>query len=250
VNAIAALLILQITSQGNITLDRAAKAAESFWDQLSAVQCVERVTQARLKENGKTAVSRTTEFDYVALLKPKADGVAVEESRVPRTSDPQDKTEQLLLTSGFPALMLLFHPDFKDKFDFHEDPDPAGPRGIARVAFKSKPEQRSMSALKLGGRFYPILWQGFAWIEESTGTVVRIVATLETPMEDVGLTELKAEVEYRRVALRDTGKTYNLPARVTVTARTEKRQWRNVHDFTGYKMFTVTSSTREGNGKP
>jgi hypothetical protein len=246
-NAMAALLALQLATQASTPLNRAAEAAELFWDQFIAVQSVERITQTKLKEDGKVASSLTSEFDYVALLKARANGVAVEESRVPRGAKAQ-QAEPLLLTSGFPALLLLFHSDFRDKFEFEMSPDTDPPAGTVRVAFKSKPGVHSMSALKLNSRLYPILWRGFAWVEETTGAVRRIVTTLDGSMDDIGLAELRAEVEYKPVSLRDT--TYNLPARVTVTAGTAKRRWRTVHEFSGYKMFTVTTSTRGEVEKP
>lgn len=101
-----------------------------------------------------------------------------------------------------------------------------------------------MSALKFKERLYPILWQGFAWIEERTGNVTRIEAQLQGPMDDVGLSELRADVEYKVVPIRNSDQSYQLPARVTVAVRTPKRQWRNVHDYSEYRLFTVTTSTR------
>lgn len=246
---LAALMALQLASQAATPLDRAAEAAELFWDHFSAVQSVERITQAKLKDDGKADSTVTTEFDYVALLKTRANGVVVEESRVPRTTT-KAQTEPLLLTSGFPALLLMFHSDFRDKFDFANSPDTAAPAGTLRIAFTSKPGEHSMSALKLQDRLYPILWRGFAWIEERTGAVNRIVAALDSPMEDIGLSELRAEVEYKPVPLRDMSGTYNLPARVTVTAGTAKSHWRTVHEFSDYKMFTVTTSTRDDGRRP
>lgn len=238
----AMLLAFQTTTPTPI--DRAGQAAELFWDQFTAVQCVERITQTKLQPEGKVLATRTAEFDYVAFVESKATGIAVEESRVPRAKPAQEEGEQLLLTSGFPALLLMFHPDVREKFDFVESPSPDTPAGIKRIAFKSKPGERSMSALKLKERLYPILWDGFAWIEERTGNITRIEAKLQRPMEDVGLSDLRAEVEYKMIALPNSTQSYQLPARVTVSVRTPKQQWRNVHEFSGYKLFTVTTSTR------
>ncbi len=249
-NTVVAMIVLQLAAQSTTPLDKAAQTAELFWDQFGAVHSVEQVTRTELKENGKVASSQTAEFDYVALLKPKANGLAVEESRVSRSNAASDRADQLLLTSGFPAFLLLFHPDLRDKFDFQMSPDPAAPAGTVRIAFKSRPGVRSMSALKLNGRLYPILWQGFAWVQESTGTVSRIVATLDGPMDDLGLAELRTEVEYKAVRIQNSGQTYNLPARVTVSARTPKRQWRNIHEFSNYKLFTVTTFTSSKDGRP
>lgn len=240
----ATLLTLALAVQAITPVDLAGQTADVFWDQFTAVQSVERVTQARLKEDGRILSNRTTEFDYVALLKPRASAVAIEESRVARFEVEPDEAHQFLLTSGFPVLMLLFHPDYRNKFDFQDSPGSADLPGVVRVAFKSKAGERSLSAVKFNDRFYPIFWRGVAWIEKSTGSVLRIEASLDQPMDDIGLSSLQAEVEYHSIPLANAGVRYRLPSRVTVTVRTPRQQWRNVHEFSQYKLFTVTTVTR------
>jgi hypothetical protein len=245
---VAVLMTVALLAQATTPLERAAQSAEVFWEQFTAVQCLERVTQTRVQSGIKGTTSRTSEFDYVAFVTVKSSGIAVQESRVPRGEAPEKDTGQFLLTSGFPALLLMFHPDVSRKFEFFESPAPGSPPGTVRIAFKSKPEERSLSAVKLNERFYPILWEGVAWIEELTGRVVRIEAKLANPMEDIGLSELRAEVDYKMMPLPDGTESYQLPARVTVSLRTPKRHWHNVHDYSAYKLFTVTTSTRPDPG--
>jgi hypothetical protein len=238
-------ILSALLAQEAATIERAGRTAEVFWDQFSAVQSLERVTQSRLQADGKVLASRTTEFDYVAVLKMRASGVAVEESRVARGTGQLDTADQFLLTSGFPALLLMFHPDFRNRFEFWESPAPDAPSGTVRIGFKSRTGERSMSALKLQSRFYPILWHGFAWIEPGSGNIVRIEAGLDAPMDDVGLSELQAQVEYRPVAIEGGLQYYRLPSRATVSVRTPKQQWRNVHEFSAYKLFKVTTTTSQ-----
>jgi hypothetical protein len=242
---IATALLAASMAQAEVPIERAALAAELFWSKFSEVQSLERVTQARLQSEGKVVSSRTADFDYIAILKARNSGVAIEESRAPRTNPTREKTNPVLATSGFPALLLMFHPDLRGKFEFRDSPVAGTPAGIVRVAFRSRPGQHSMSALKLNGRFYPIQWHGFAWIQSNTGNVTRIEASLDAPLDDLGLSALLAEVDYSPVALGDTGKSYWLPARAMVTVRTPKQQWRDVHEFSAYKLFTVTTTTHD-----
>lgn len=241
--AIASLLLIQLSASETI-IDRAGKAAELFWQQFSAVRSRERVTQERLKDDGSVLGKRITDSDYVALFAGKAGSVSVEESRVSRSGGKSRETNEFLRTSGFAALLLLFHPDYRDRFEFEESPGSDVPPGLVRVAFRSRQNLRSMSALKLDGRLVPILWRGFAWIEISTGSITRIQAMLDAPMDDVGLSGLQADVEYQPVSLPRTGQTYRLPTRVTVALRSLKQQWRDVHEFSDYQLFSVTTSTR------
>jgi hypothetical protein len=244
-SALVTMLLAVLAAQAAAPLDRATRTAEVFWDEFPTVQSIESVTQTRLGADGQPVSTHTSEFDYVALLKTRNNGVIVEESRILRTPDDAGINDQFLLTSGFPTLLLMFHPEFKGKFDFWESAEPNSPAGSVRIAFKSRSDERSMAAFRLGGRLYPILWRGYAWIEPTTGNILRIEAHLASAMEDIGVSELRAEVDYRPVLLRGSEQSYRLPSRATISLRTQKQHWRNVHEYRAYKLFTVTTSTRD-----
>jgi hypothetical protein len=241
---ITTVMTVALIAQALNPIESASRVAEVFWDQFMAVQSIERVTQSKLEPDGKIISTKSMEFDYVASLKPKSAGVAVEESRVPRSSAEPEAKASLLLTSGFPTLLLMFHPDFRDKFEFSESTQGNAVAGVIRVAFRSRSQQHSMSAIRFNGHLYPILWRGYAWIDVSAGNVTRIEANLVAPMNEIGVSELRAEVEYKLTPLREHQQTYMLPAKATIWLRTRSQHWRNVHEFSAYKAFTVTTSTR------
>ena len=216
-------------------LDRATESAEIFWSQMSAIQCTEHIEQSRMTSKGKVTSRHSSVFDYVVTLKANGNGVVVDESRIPERNA-QD-TESMLLTSGFPALLLVFHPEFRDRFEF--EIDEAG----KRIAFHSKAGTRSVSAIRVAGRVYPIRWQGVADIDPETGTIQRIEASSET-MSDIGIKELHANVEYGPVRFTGQTSAYWLPSRATISLRTPRQMWNNVHAFDAYKMFSVSSSAK------
>lgn len=242
-------LFLALAEPQENVINRAAQMAESFWTQFTAVQCAERVVQNKLRKDGKVTVTRTSEFDYVAFLKEEGSGFSVEESRVQRSAAPSEPQQHLLLTSGFPALLLMFHPDFRSRFVFEEGTADENRGGAVRVIFKSKPEAHSMSGLKLKDRLYPILWKGTAWLDPTSGAVRRIEAALAAPMDDIGLADLRAEVEYAPAGLAGVQQPFWLPARATISVKTLRQEWRNVHEFSQYKRFSVSTSTRENESK-
>jgi hypothetical protein len=211
------------------TIDRASRAAESFWEQFPAVQCRERVTQTKLKADGSVTTTHAEEFDYVAFLKSTNRGLAVDESRVAHNRRVGEDNERLLITSGFPTLLLMFHPDFRNRFEFTE-------LSPSQIDFKSKRDTPSMSALKLKDHVYPILWKGTVTLDAVSGSIRRIDATLAAPMDDLGLSALQVEVDYASTML---------PVRATISLKTPRQAWRNVHEFSDYKRFAVTTSTRE-----
>ena len=103
-----------------------------------------------------------------------------------------------------------------------------------------------MSALKLQGHLYPILWDGAATVDASSGAIRRIEAGLAGPMDDLGLSELHVEIDYGPATLAGTREALWLPTRATISLKTPRQAWRNVHEFSDYKKFSVTTSTREG----
>jgi hypothetical protein len=64
-------------------------------------------------------------------------------------------------------------------------------------------------------------------------------------MDDIGLSDLHAEVDYAPATLAGDRRPFWLPARATISVRTLRQEWRNVHEFLQYKKFAVSTSTRE-----
>jgi hypothetical protein len=243
--AIVLSMLLQVVQENPV--DRAGRMAALFWDQFPAVKSTERIVQAKLEADGEVVLSHTAEFDYLAFLNKQSGELYINESRIAKSRQDSDPESELLLTSGFPSLMLLFHPDFRDRFDF-EDPgagQTAGQMkdGLVVVKFRSRPNAHSMSALKLKDRMYPILWQGEAWIDAETGAVARIQAALSAPMTELGLSGLEVDMEYAPAVLSEVSAW--LPKRAVISLQTERQQWRNVHEFSAYQKFSVTTSSQQ-----
>jgi hypothetical protein len=216
-------------------LDHASHSAETFWTQVSAIECTEQIAQTRVKAGGRIAAHRSSTFDYLVTLKANGPSLTVDESRIPQEST--QGGQSLLVTSGFPMLMLIFHPDFRDRFDFKVD------EAKGKIAFRAKPTARSFSTVKVDGRVYPILWDGTAWVDPGTGAVRRIEAS-SPPMTDIGVDRMNVVVEYGSVPFSGQSLGYWLPSRATISLRSPRQQWTNVHEFRSYKLFSVTTKTR------
>jgi hypothetical protein len=214
-------------------LDQASQNAEAFWRQVSAIECTEQIAQTRLSADRKIAAYRASTFDYVVTLKASGPTLLVDESRIPQKST--NSPESLLLTSGFPMLMLIFHPDFRDRFEFDVN------EAKGKIAFRAKAGSRSFSAIKIDGRLYPIHWEGRAWINPANGAVRRIEASAS--MSDIDIDEMHVVVEYGSVPLNGAPIPYWLPLHATISLRSPQRQWKNIHEFRSYKLFSVTSTT-------
>ncbi len=223
-------------------LARAGKAVENFWNEFSAVNCIEEVAQVKFGKDTKPVLRQLSSFDYLISLQLAGSTLTVEESRVPvKAAARTPERLPLLVTGGFSTLAFIFHPLFQSSFEY--SPAEVEADGLWRLQFRHVRGARSPSVLRLRQREYPIEWQGTAWLDPESGSVVRIAAALGGSMDDIGLKVLSAEVTYKRFEFKQHPGLHWLPATATIEAETPRQHWRNTHSFTNYKHFSVTTRT-------
>ncbi|MFN8006695.1 MAG: hypothetical protein U0V70_06695 [Terriglobia bacterium] len=228
-------------------LELTGKRVDQLLERFSEVTCTEVVTQARINPGGKVITQARTSFDTLIILQTTDDEISIEESRLEQGKPLKGKkTERsLLVTNGFSVLLLVFHSYYRNSFDFElgEVRDWEGKK-LQEVRFQHIRGRRSPSALQLRGREYPLEWQGQAWVEPRTGTVARMNASLKTSLEDIGLKSLSSEVLYQPVTFVGAGETQWLPSVAMIEAESLKQHWKNTHQFSNYRLFSVSTSTK------
>lgn len=223
-------------------LDRTSKNVTRFLDEFSDVKCTEYVTQLKLGKNDKVEAKEESTFDYLVILTNAGGQLNLSESRLAMHAGKQPKSLPLLVTNGFATLFLVFHPYYEGSFQFSQQEDDfIGGKRYVRVRFEHIKGTRSPTALVLRGREYPLELAGTAWIDPGTGMVAKMVAGLDTSLDDLGLRMLRSEVEYAPVPLRDAKQSYWFPTLATIEVETPKQHWRNTHRFTDYKQFSVST---------
>ena len=165
------------------------------------------------------------------------------ESRIPVHEAKKDrKNTSMLLSNGFATLFLVFHPLYAQAFKFTlAGEEELGGRILAKVNFEHIPGMKSPAALALRGREYPLELTGTAWIEPETGSIAKIQAGIADTLQDVGLKALSSEIEFAPLAFKDVKQQYWFPTVARVEVETPKQHWRNLHQFTQYKKFSVST---------
>ena len=216
---------------------------EQFWDQFSAVTCIESVEQTKLGDDEKILFKKDSTYDYLVLLQLSGGDLLVQESRLLKGKPGKQSDRPLLSTGGFSAMVLVFHPHFRESFRFSDaGVDPNEP-ALRRIHFEHIHGQSSPAVLQLRSREYPIEWQGTAWIDVATGNVARIQANIGTTLEDVGLKRLETEVSYAPMALQGQVAPAWMPTIAQIQADTVHQHWRNTHKFSAYKQFSVSTDS-------
>jgi hypothetical protein len=250
VSSLAASAALALDPATTALLERAGKRVERFWQDYASVTCTEAILQSRLSPEGKVLQEDKAAYDYLVLMQAVNGELNLEESRLQQGKPGNPPERPLLTTQGFATMLLVFHPQFQANYEFSpvEDDAFAG-RPLARIRFSQKRGARPLAVLQLRGREYPIEWAGTAWLDPESGMVLRMETSLKNSMEDLGLKQLTSSVQYGPVAFAQGEQTLLLPVRATVEVRTARSYWRNLHEFSAYKQFSVATSVQIGDLK-
>jgi hypothetical protein len=112
---------------------------------------------------------------------------------------------------------------------------------LEKVTFQHVPGMKSPAALALRGREYPLELTGTAWIDPQTGSIAKIQAGIGDALVDVGLKSLSSEIDFAPVTFSDSKQVYWFPAQARIEVETPRQHWRNLHQFTAYKKFSVST---------
>jgi hypothetical protein len=230
---------------------RARKSVEKFFEQSSNVICTENVTQAVVGKNGKANYREDSLFDYQLQANSNSGSLKLLETRETRKAAFRDSTRTLLITNGFTGMLLIIHPSYEASYTF----DPAGQESVdgvtyVKINFKSVPGSASPAALQLRGKNYPIPLSGTIWIEPESGAVVKLVASMDSSLSDLGLQGMRSEIHYATVRFHDPEESYWMPVSAIIDVETPRQHWRNIHRFTGYKRFKATIQVENLETKP
>lgn len=243
--ALGLLMLLQsgaAQTKHESATERASAQVAAYLNELADVTCTEHVSQEKLTPNGKMELHEESTYDYLVMMDGNQDEFMLNESRLLKSSGQAKKNLPLLVTNGFSTLFLIFHPYYHDAFQMTEEGEVVenGQR-LVKVSFVHVRGKRTPIALAVRGRQYPLEFAGTAWVEAQSGAIVRIEAGLAEPMDDIGLRTLTMQVNYTPIKLSGSEQTFFYPASAYVEVETRKQRWRNIHLFTNYKRFGVST---------
>lgn len=229
----------------------ARKLVEKYFEQASNVVCTENVTQAVVGKNGKASYREDSVFDYQMQASTNSGSLKLVESRGTRKAAFRDSARSLLITNGFTSMLLIIHPAYEASYTF----EPGGNESVdgikyVRIQFKPVPGASSPAAMQLRGKNYPIPLSGTIWIEPQSGAVVKLVASMDSSLSDLGLRGMRSEIHYATVNFHDPEESYWMPVSAVIDVQTPSQHWRNIHRFAGYKRFKATIQVEQAESKP
>ncbi|HEY4977920.1 MAG TPA: hypothetical protein VII25_02025 [Candidatus Acidoferrum sp.] len=234
-------------ARANDSLLHARKLIDKFFDQTANVVCNEDVAQTMVGKNGKPMYREESVFEYQLQSRTSGGSLKLVESRDTRKEAFRDASKTLLITNGFASMLLVLHQDFEPSYTFQPlGEEVVDGRTLVKIHFRPVPGASSPAAIQLRGRNYPLPLSGDVWIERESGSVVKLITSLDSSMDDLGLHELRSEIHYSVVQFHDPEEAYWMPASAVIDVQTPKQHWRNVHRFTSYKRFRATIQVEFG----
>ncbi len=224
-------------------LARTGTQMSAFLDEFSDVKCTEQVRQEKLGKDDKVVRKEDSTYDYLIILSNTGGDLNLSESRLPiHEAKPDRKNTPMLVSNGFAMLFLVFHPLYSESFKFALlGDDSLDGRMMHKVSFAHLPGTKSVAALALRGREYPLELSGTAWIDGQTGSIAKIDASIQDTLQDVGMKSLHSEIEFAPVPFADSRQVFWFPTMASVEVQTPRQHWRNLHRFTEYKKFSVST---------
>ena len=221
-------------------LARARKHVQEYFERFSDLTCKESVTQLVLNGSGRTIYRENSAYDYQFQTSQQNSIWKFNETRESRNPAFRDPARTLLVTTGFASLLLVAHPMYEASYEFEPDgAETIGEASYLRIRFKPIPGASSPASLRLRGRNYPLPLSGTLWIEPQSGAVVKIEATVDSGLSDIGLAGMHSEVHFALHQFHEQEETVWVPESATIDVETPRQHWRNLHRFTAYKRFNV-----------
>jgi hypothetical protein len=202
------------------------------------VICAESITQIILGKNGKPAYREESRYDYQLQTASFNGSLKLKESREAQKMPFRDPSRTLLITNGFAGMLLIVHPNYESSYQFEAaGEDTSDNVTLFKVNYKPIAGGSSPAALQLRGKNYPLPLAGSIWIDKASGAIVRLTATLDSDMSDLGLQGMRSDIHYALVQFHDPEESYWMPVSATIDLESPKQHWRNIHRFTAYRRF-------------
>jgi len=222
-------------------VDIAQRKITAYLTSLADLHCTESVTQEKITPSGHVSATERAKYDYLIMMDGNGDDFQLNETRLATSKGtPKVSPASMLVSNGVPTVLLVFHPYYRSSFKFEAGAEEmVNGKTLIPIHFEHIDGRRTPAALALRGREYPLELRGTAWLDKQAGEVVKIDASLERDMSDIGLRTLHIHVEYKPEEVGNAVSTIDLPALAVVDVTTPRQHWRNTHVFDAYKSFSI-----------
>jgi hypothetical protein len=225
------------------------KNISDLFEKFPNTSSLEVIHQEKLDRKGNSAGKLNQKFRYLCLVPNGQWGPRTDEYRADSTGQiatPKGVSEDYMLTTGFVAAPLIFHPLYQPGSGFKLlGRQKVQGRDAYLITFAQNPAKaRMFGSFRMGDASRLTFYQGAAWIDASTFQILRLHTDLLSPLPAVKLQTEKTDIEFSEVHFTHTARAFWLPSQVTVDLDWQGRRLRNQHEYSNFMEFNVDSNQK------
>jgi hypothetical protein len=225
-----------------VVLRNAGQRIQEFVSNLEQFTATESLLQETANKSGKVSGSQKRKYNYLISMKEIRPGIlSVEEDL--NGGSTLDDTPGGFITTGLPALVLIFHPYKVGTYAMTCE-------GLAnlngqmawQIYFRQrsdKPNTTRAYSLGTKGTSYPVALKGRAWFLEDTYQILSLETDLIEAIPDIQLTVDHTTVEYGPVHFKSRGMDMWLPKNAELYTQFKGKRIHQRMTYDNYLLFAV-----------
>jgi len=240
-------VIPPVDSSVNCPVEEVVEAAglrvKQFVTDLEKFTASERVEHHPVDAAGRRRPPEIRKFEYVVTVSKTTRGVFLLDEYRNGSVSPELFPAQIA-TQGMPAIVLVFHPQIREDFEFHcEGLGRSHGKSAWQVHFIQRPNRPGrILGYSLGGRFISLPLKGRAWIDLERLQVLGIETELIHPLPEIALTEEHIVISYAPVQFHSQSERLWLPKEVELYVERRGRRYYRRHAYKDFQLFTVDTT--------
>jgi len=223
-------------------LPHVERRVQEFVENVQKFTATQEMLFEALNGEGKVLRSERRTYDYTVSIGESSPAMLhVSEYQNSRLSSAAVSPQ--IVTSGLPALLLIFHPLFAGDFTMRcEGATFMKGQAAWQIRFRQrndKPSRIRSYAVGTSGGAYPVDLEGRAWFAATTFQIIRLEADLARKIPEIQLTMDHTAAEYGPVHFKSRGIDIWLPQTVELTSERRGKRFHQRITFSDYLLFAI-----------
>jgi hypothetical protein len=230
---------------------RTSMQVQKLVENVNKISAIEVLEHERLNKHGKVVEREKHRFNYVALVAETSPGeLNVDEYRDGGVGAnggfPHD-----IATVGMPSLAMIFHPYHIGEFEmtcdgravWHDQP-------VWQMSFQQRKDKPArISTFRMGGKLFPVLLKGRAWIDAKNYQIIHLETDLLEAIPQIKLNVEHQALDYGPVQFANSEIKMWLPQQCEIFVDSGGRQFHHRHQYSQYRIFSVDIGQKIGRPK-
>jgi tetratricopeptide (TPR) repeat protein len=234
----------------NQVVERAGARVEELVKNVERFTATEEMEHESLSPLGVQVARDTRRFNYLVTIQ-QIGGRALD---VQEYRDGSLSTEMFpahLATRGLPSLALVYHPYYRDEYEFMcEGRGEWRGRPSWVVHFRQRDDRMSeMLAYRVNGMSFPVHLKGRAWVDVESSQILAMEADMVRPVPEIRLARDHQLIEYSPVEFVRNKTTLWLPKSADWYCNLAGKRYHRRHSFSHFLLFSVDDKQWIGNPK-